>query len=562
VFENQGRHVSAASEPWYRNAIIYAVDIEKFADSNGDGIGDIPGLIQHLDYIDDLGVTCLWLLPFYPSPRKDNGYDCTDYYAVDPRFGTFEDFDRLVRLCGERGIRIIIDIVMDHTSDEHPWFQAARRDAASRFRSYYTWVSMPPRVGLAHGSAFPGEESSLWKYDSVAGAFYYHPFYRFQPQLNMSNSEVCDELLRVLDFWMCFGVSGFRLDAVPLMLGLEGPSVNVPLDPLGILRSARGLVSGRHTDSLLMGEVDLEAGKLLGYFGDGDQLNALLGFLLNNYLFLALATESPAAILRALRLLPSVPDGCQWVNFLRNNDELNIQWLPEQDRAFVWDYFAPDQNMRIYDRGIRRRLAPMIGDPLKTEMAFSLMFSLPGSALFMYGDEIGMGDDLSLPGRDSVRTPMQWSAETNAGFSSAPESRLVRPLISEGPFAYTNVNVDSQLRSSDSLLSAVRALVRARLDCPEIGSGSWQPFETAPQSVLSHQYVYQDRTVMMLHNLGGESQDVDIDMRDHPGRKLELLVGSPSLIDETSEVHCTRLAPYGYAWYRVVPKPATESEHA
>ncbi len=559
--ESQPRHPAPASEPWYRNAVIYAVDVEKFADGNGDGVGDFAGLIDRLDYLDDLGVTGLWLLPFYPSPRKDNGYDCTDYYRVDPRFGTLDDFDRLVRLCGERGIRIIIDIVMDHTSDEHPWFQAARRDARSRFRSYYTWVDMPPRVGLAHGSAFPGEESSLWKYDSVAGAFYYHPFYRFQPQLNMSDAEVCNELMRVLDFWLCFGVSGFRLDAVPLMLGLEGPAVNVPKDPLGILREARDVVARRRADSLLMGEVDLEAGKLIGYFGEGDQLNALLGFLLNNYVFLALATESPSAILRGLRLLPSVPDGCQWVNFLRNSDELNIQWLPEQDRAAVLQAFAPQRRMRIYERGIRRRLAPMIGDRAKVELAFSLMFSLPGSSLVMYGDEIGMGEDLTLKGRDAVRTPMQWSAERNAGFSAAPARSLVRPIIAEGPFSYTAVNVASQMDDPASLRSAVRALIRARLDCPEIGSGSWQPFETEPESVLSHQYVYQDSTVMMVHNLAREPVDVVIDLRDHPGRQLELVVGSPSVSDGQEGCHRVSLAPYGYAWYRVVQKPL-EPDHA
>jgi maltose alpha-D-glucosyltransferase / alpha-amylase len=321
------------------------------------------------------------------------------------------------------------------------------------------------------------------------------------------------------------------------------------------------MITARQPDSLLMGEVDLEAGKLIGYFGDGNQLNALLGFLLNNYLFLALATESPAAILRALRLLPSVPDGCQWINFLRNNDELNIQWLPEQDRHFVWDRFAPDMDMRIYDRGIRRRLAPMIGDRKKIEMAFSLMFSLPGSALFMYGDEIGMGDNLSLPGRDSVRTPMQWTAGKNAGFSTAATANLVRPVISEGAYSHTEVNVESQLADGSSLLWAIRDLVRARLDCVEIGSGSWQPFETEPENVLSHQYVYQDRTVMMLHNLGSEPEDVVIDMRDHPGRQLELIVGSPCVTGGEEDIHSTSLGPYGYAWYRVVQKPS-EPEHA
>jgi maltose alpha-D-glucosyltransferase / alpha-amylase len=550
------------ADHWYRDAIIYAIDVEKFADSNGDGRGDFVGLTQRLDYLHDLGVTCIWLLPFYPSPRKDNGYDVTDYYGVDPRFGTLEDFDKFVRLAGERGIRVVIDIVMDHTSDEHPWFQAARRDPGSRFRKYYTWTHMPPAGRMGHGSAFPGEESSLWKYDEMAGAYYYHPFYRFQPQLYMGNPEVRQELMRVLDFWMSFGVAGFRLDAVPLMLGLDGPQIDPPRDPHRILKDARELVQKRQPGTALLGEVDLDAGQLIGYFGDGDELNNLLNFQLNNYLFLALATERAAPVIRGLRLLPMPPEGCQWVNFLRNHDELNIQWLPEMDRAYVWEVFAPDPEARIYNRGIRRRLAPMINNPQKLEMAMSMLFSLPGTPMIMYGDEIGMGDDLSIPGRDAVRTPMQWSAGDNAGFSGAAPEDLVRPVIADGPFSYESVNVESQTGNPESLLEVFKRLTTARASCPEIGRGGWHKLETQHSSVLAYQVTWRDGVVVLIHNLGSEPVTQTIDLHDRRGERVRTIISNRQhLCCVEEKMYTIELEGYGYAWYRVIAEPAEERIH-
>lgn len=554
----------AEKENWYRDAIIYAVDVEKYADSNGDGIGDFPGLMSRLDYLHDLGVTCLWLLPFYPSPRKDNGYDVTDYYGVDPRFGTLDDFDEFVHRAGERGIRIVIDIVMDHTSDQHPWFQASRRDKGSRFRKYYTWAHMPPSGSMGHGSAFPGEESSLWKYDELAGAYYYHPFYRFQPQLCMNNPEVQEELMRVLDFWMSFGVQGFRLDAVPLMLGLDGPQISPPRDPHAILRNARALVSQRHPGTALLGEVDLDAGQLIGYFGEGDELNNLLNFQLNNFLFLAFATERAAPVLRGLRLLPMPPEGCQWVNFLRNHDELNIQWLPELDKAYVWDTFAPDPDSRIYGRGIRRRLAPMIDNPEKLEMAMSLLFALPGTPMVMYGDEIGMGDDLNIPGRDAVRTPMQWSGAKNAGFSTAPADRLCKPVISTGDFSYKQVNVERQLAEPESLLNTFRRLAQARKMCPEIGRGGWDRLETNSTRVLAFQCNWRDGTVVLVHNMGPETETFLIDLQDRRGTHVQCLIGNRHYMkdpDFSAKQYQLELGAYGWAWYRVIDEPSEERMH-
>jgi len=543
----------AHNDPWYRDAIIYAVDVEKFADSDGDGVGDFGGLIEHIDYLDRLGVTCLWLLPFYVSPRRDNGYDVADHYRVDPRLGTLEDFRRFVHAAGERGIRVMIDIVMDHTSDEHPWFQAARLDRRSRFRRYYTWVDVPPKGGLGHGSAFPGEEYSLWKYDDVAGQYYYHPFYRFQPQLHMGNREVRDELMRLLDYWMSFGVAGFRLDAVPLMLGLDGPAIRPPRDPHAILQEARCVVSDRDPDVVLMGEVDLAAGRLSAYFGDGDELNSLLNFTLNYYLFLALAEESAIPVVDGLRMLPLPPERCQWVNFLRNLDELNIQWLREKDRHVVWDTFAPDPDMRIYGRGIRRRLAPMIDNPAKLEMSMSLLMALPGTPMMVYGDEIGIGECLDFEGRDAVRIPMQWNAKRNAGFSAADKNRLVRGVIDKGPYSYTKINVEAQMADEGSLLNAVRKLIAARRECPEVGRGNWHQLDNPLPEVLAYQCTWRDGVVILLHNMCSSQRAREIDLRDARGAGIEEIVTKGVTLEPLGDrrYHVT-VGPYGYAWYRVI----------
>jgi maltose alpha-D-glucosyltransferase / alpha-amylase len=541
-----------ANEPWYADAVVYAIDVEKFADGNGDGIGDFAGLTSRLDYLQTLGVTCLWLLPFYASPRRDNGYDVSDHYRVDPRLGTLDEFIWFVRLAGERGISVVIDIVMDHTSDSHPWFQASRRDPKSRFRDYYTWSEQPPPLEPGKAGMFPGEEPTIWMYDEVAGAYYYHPFYRFQPQLCMNNPEVREELMRLLDFWMSFGVAGFRFDALPTMLGLDGPGVGKPRDPHAILQNARSLVSARRADTMLLGEVDLAAGHLSAYFGDGDELNNMLNFQLNNYLFLALATEKAAPVLRGLRQLPDPPPRCQWINFLRNHDELNIQWLPEEDRDVVWNTFAPESEMRVYGRGIRRRLAPMIGDRDKLELAFSLLMTMPGSPQLFYGDELGMGENLELPGRDAVRTLMQWSGRRNGGFSDVAPSKLVRPMVADGEYGYRNVNVEAQLNDPASMLSATRRLIDARKRTVEIGRGGWNALPTKSDAVLAHQILWRDSMVVFVHNLGTQPQQVVIDLRDHPAEHLERIVGKGMRFSRTAErEHLVELDRYGYGWFRV-----------
>lgn len=540
------------SELWYKNAIIYAVDVSVFADSDGDGVGDLRGVIERLDYIADLGVTCLWLLPFYPSPRRDNGYDIAGYMGVDGALGTLDDFIELVQKSGERGIRVLIDLVMNHTSDTHPWFQAARRAPDSRYRGYYVWTDAPPPTPPGEGSIFPGQENGVWTFDEVAGLYYYHKFYHFQPDLNLSNPEVRDEIHRVLEFWLSFGISGFRVDAAPHMIAKNGIPGTKPTDPHGVLRGMNELVRSRRSDAVLLGESDVEPEKLAVYYGDGDELNMLFNFVLDNYLFLALAREEAEPLCMALRRMPTVPESGGWANFLRNLDELDLERLDDDQRAAVFEAFAPHEQMRIFGRGIRRRLAPMLGgDRKRLELAWSLLFSMPGAPTFIYGDELGMGEDLELEGRDAVRTPMQWSARRNAGFSGAPKKELARPVIESGAFSYKNVNVAAQQDDEDSLLRWMQRLIRARRSCPEFGLGSWYTIAFDDPAVFAQVIEWKGNPVVTVHNLGADRAEIVLDLADEHAAGLEPVFGDGSCEALGGCRFRLELEGYDYRWYRV-----------
>ncbi len=430
--------------PWFTSSVIYGIDVRRFADGNGDGIGDFIGLRERVVYLSHLGIDCVWLSPFFRSPFADNGYDVSDYYSVDPALGTLDDFLNFLHAAGEHGIRVIIDLVANHTSSEHPWFQAARRDARCRFRDYYVWSASPPPVAPDNKTAFPGEESSVWTYDELAQAYYFHKFRHFQPDLNIANPAVRDELLRVVDYWLTLGVDGFRVDAAPFVIGETGIEHADPRDPHGFLREMRELVEGRRRDGLLLGEADLSPEKLRPYFGEG-KLDLLFNFVLSASFAASLARQKADLIGQALSIMPEPPPHRGWVNFLRNLDELNLDRLPEDIQQETFAAFAPDEEMRIYGRGIRRRLAPMLeGNQTRLELAFSLLLSSPGVPLVLYGDEIGMGEDPSRPGREPVRVPMQWSAGANAGFSTAQRARLIQPIVTDGPFAFKRINVEAQ----------------------------------------------------------------------------------------------------------------------
>lgn len=549
---------------WYENATFYAIDVEAFADAEGDGVGDFRGLTGRLDYLETLGIDCIWLLPFYPSPNRDNGYDVTDYYGVDDRHGTLGDFVEFVREADRRGIRVILDLVVNHTSDRHPWFRAARSDPDSKFRDFYVWRDDLPEESDPHrGPVFPGEEDAVWSYDEKAEAFYYHRFYHYQPDLNLANADVREEIRKIMGFWLELGVSGFRVDAATLMIDNKGGLESTRLDdPHGVLRDMRHFVERRGDDAILFAEADDAPEHLEDYFGgrvgggvagsgggvaggsdgvagndaevagsgnagasdgsdapvrEGDEMNVLLNFLLDAYLVLALAERESEPIREVLNLLPPRPEGGQWGNFLRNYDELNVGRLSAADQQNVFEEFAPDENMRIYGRGIRRRLAPMLdGDGDRIRLAYSLLFSLPGTPLLVYGDEIGMGDDLDLPGRTAVRTPMQWSAEENAGFSTADPDEVVRPVVSGGEFGYETVNVAAQRGDPDSLLGWFARLNRLRGECPEIGSGDCEILDADDPAVFAHAMTSDHGTVVAVHNLDETETEVTLDLPVEP----------------------------------------------
>ncbi|MDS0283547.1 alpha-amylase family protein [Haloarcula onubensis] len=507
----------SVSDHWYKNSVLYAVDVGRFDDSDGDGIGDFRGLTRRLNYLSRLGVDCLWLLPFYPSPGRDNGYDVSDYYGIDDRLGTFGDFAEFMDEAETRGIRVIVDLVVNHTSRQHPWFQRAREDPDSKYRDYYVWTDDPDDVDTEAEPILPGQTDSVWTYDDAAEAYYFHRFYDFEPGLDFSNPDVREEIRAILRFWLRLGVDGFRLDAASHIVQRKGLPSTEPDDPHGVLRNFSEFVRKQRGDAVLLGEADVEPSQLDSFFGTGDELDMLFNFLLDNYLFLALAREDVEPVIEGLRLLPSIPSNGQWVNFLRNLDELDLERLLELERADVFEAFAPDEDQRIYGRGIRRRLAPMLdGDGRRVRNAFSLLFSLPGTPMLTYGDEIGMGEDLSLEGRTAVRTPMQWSSERNAGFSTADEDDLVAPVVDEGPFGYEEVNVTDQRVDPDSLCNWVQRLVHTRREHPEIGWGEFVVVATADPAVLVHRCAWQDDAVVMAHNLAEEPTSVSFDLDGDP----------------------------------------------
>ncbi len=536
---------------WYKNAVIYCVDVETFMDSNGDGIGDFGGLADRLDHIEALGATCIWLLPFYPTPNRDNGYDITDFYGVDPRLGTLGDFVAFAHAAEDRGLRVIVDLVANHTSVDHPWFQDARRDPNSPYRDWYVWSKEKPK-DIHEGVVFPGVQDTTWTYDEVAGAWYMHRFYKHQADLNIANPQVREEIEKVMGFWLQLGVSGFRLDAVPFLIEYRGiPADEKPKeDPHQYLVELRDFVSWRRAEAMLLAEANITMDQVDEYFGpSGDRLHTIFNFMLNQHLFLALARSDAKPIRSIMEKTPPIPPKAQWASFLRNHDELDLGRLTDEERQEVFAAFGPDPDMQAYERGIRRRLAPMLdGDERRLKLAFSLMFSLPGTPVIWYGDEIGMSEDLSLKERNSVRTPMQWSDEPNAGFSTASSDRLTRPVVSEGRFDYRKVNVVAQHDLDGSLMSTVQRLIRTRRACPEIGWGACRILETGDSSVLALRYDWRGETVLLLHNLADKAVSVQVPT-DGVSRWRPLFCnGNDRDMRDASAL--IPLDGYGYRWFR------------
>ncbi len=542
---------------WYKNAIVYSLDVETFMDTNGDGIGDFPGLTQRLDYLSGLGVTCLWLHPFYPSPNRDDGYDVMDYYNVDPRLGSLGDFVDFMHEARERGIRVLIDLVVNHTSVQHPWFQAARADENSPYRDYYIWSTDPPPTDPAE-LVFPDVEDSIWEYDEKAGMYYLHHFYKEQPDLNLSNPVVRDEIRKIIQFWLELGVSGFRVDAVPYFIkNVEVLTEQYDLE--NFIEDLRNYVTSCNTEAVLLAEANVDSQSFPIYFGDGNRMHMLFSFFVNQKKFLALARQDATPLIEGLKQLPGIPRAGQWLNFVRHHDELTLDQLSDAERNEVFQAFAPEKHMQIYGRGIRRRLPPMMdgesGDEQRErrriELIYSLLFTLPGIPLIRYGEEIGMGDDLSLPDRNSVRTPMQWADEPNGGFSTASPERLSKPVISEGKYGYQQVNVAAQQRDPDSLLNWFDRVIRMRKQCPEFGRGEWKILDTDQSSVFAHCCEWQGKTVVAVHNLA--DQDCTVTFRSNPYRRLTDLFGNRQY-ESLQTSQSIALEPYGYRWFRVEKK--------
>jgi maltose alpha-D-glucosyltransferase/alpha-amylase len=533
---------------WYKNAVIYCLDVEKYVDGNGDGVGDFAGLTRRLDYLAGLGVTCLWLQPFYPSPNRDNGYDVADYYGVHPKHGTLGDFVDFMNHAEQLGLRVIVDLVVNHTSDRHPWFQAARKDPKSPFRNWYVWSKTRPR-DYNKGMVFPGVQKTTWTRDPVAGEYYFHRFYDFQPDLNTENPEVRKEIQRIMGFWLQLGVSGFRMDAVPFLISRKG-TPGMPHKDYEFLHEMRDFLQWRRRDAILLAEANVPPDESLEYFGDlGDRLQLMLNFPANQRLYYALAAADPKPLKRALEATKARPYAAQWVHFLRSHDELDLGRLTEMQRQRVFDAFGPSKDMQLYNRGIRRRFAPMVdNDRRRIELAYSLLFTLPGTPMLQYGDEIGMGDNLKLPERECARTPMQWSADRNGGFSDA--RRTVRPVISDPIYGYKRVNVEAQRRDPHSLLNWIERKIRMRKECPEISWGDWKFVETNEVDVLVMEYTWHDHSLIILHNFADKPRAVRISEKAAGTRTLvDLLWTNDSRADERG-IHEIELQPYDYRWFR------------
>jgi len=542
-------------ERWYKQAVIYCVDVETFQDSNGDGVGDFAGLTSRLDYLARLGVTCLWLNPIHPGPNRDDGYDVSDFYGVDPRLGSLGDFAELVHQAENRGLRVIIDLVVNHTSDQHPWFTSARSDPASPYREWYVWSKEEPS-DRRQGMVFPGEQTETWTWDEGAGAWYYHRFYDFQPDLNMANPEVRAEVRKIMAFWLQLGVSGFRMDAAPFIIELTQPNDPAPRKEFDYLRQFRELLSWRRGDAIILAEANAEREELLEYFGSGDRLPMLFNFLLNQRQFLALARGDATPIVSALEAAPSIPDSCQWATFLRNHDEVDLGRLSERERAECFAAFGPEEAMQLYGRGIRRRLAPMLGnDRRRIEMAYSLQFTLPGTPVLRYGEEIGMGDDLALKERDAIRTPMQWTAAANAGFSTAPKKALCRPVISGGDFGHETVNVEAQRRDAGSLVHWMERMLHTLRECPEFGIGRTATVDTGDPAVLALHAEAPGGVMLALHNLSDRKRTVDLGQQPgQDGVPVEMF-GDRAYEPVGADLAGIELAGYGYRWIRLRETP-------
>lgn len=553
--------IAETSDLWWKNAVVYCLDPETFFDDDGDGTGDFGGLIQRVDYLAALGVTCIWLMPFYPSPDRDDGYDITDMYGVDPRLGTLGDVVEFIRTAKDRGMRVIADFVINHTSDKHPWFKESRKSVDNPYRDYYVWRKDTP-PDTSEQVVFPGEETSIWTQDKATGEWYLHMFAKHQPDLNVANPKVRDEIAKSMGFWLQMGLDGFRLDAVPFFLELQGVSKEdaAKIDPHDYLAALRSFLNRRNGSAVLLGEVNLPYKDQVKYFGgpDGNELNMQFDFLSMQNLYLSLAREDARPLAKTLTGRPAIHPDNQWAMFVRNHDELTLDKLTDEERAEVFAAFGADPDMQMYGRGLRRRLPPMLdGDPARLRMVYSLMFSLPGTPVLFYGEEIGMGEDLRAEGRSAVRSPMQWNDTDNGGFSTAPADKLVAQVV-DGYFGPKNINAAQAVRDPDSLWNFIATLIRRYRESPELSWGDFELIKQANPGVLLHSCTRAGSTLVLAHNMAAQPASVTarVSSPEDPTETfggailLDLLDGENIALADDGGFEL-ELERYGYRWFRI-----------
>ncbi|HVF56799.1 MAG TPA: maltose alpha-D-glucosyltransferase [Pyrinomonadaceae bacterium] len=533
---------------WFRDAVFYEVYVRGFYDSNGDGIGDFRGLTEKLDYLQWLGIDCIWLLPTYVSPLKDGGYDIADYYEMLPESGTLDDFKTFLDAAHERGIRVITDLVINHTSDQHPWFQEARRSPDAPKRDWYVWSDTDQKYADAR-IIFTDTERSNWTWDDEAQSFYWHRFFSHQPDLNYDNEEVQQAMLDVVSFWLEMGVDGFRVDAVPYLFEREGTNCENLPETHAFLKRLRAHVESRWPDRLLLAEANQWPEDVVEYFGRGDEFHMNYHFPIMPRLFMALRQEDRRPIVEILERTPAIPENCQWGMFLRNHDELTLEMVTDEERDYLYNEYARDKRMRL-NVGIRRRLAPLLDNSRRRiELLHGLLFSLPGSPFLYYGDEIGMGDNIYLGDRDGVRTPMQWSADRNAGFSRADFAQLYFPVIMDTVYGYQSVNVEAQQRYSTSLLQWMRQMIHLRKAHHVFGRGSMQFVKPENRAVFAFTRSYGDDRVLCVFNLSQHAQPAQLALGEHAGETPVEMLGETAFPVIGSEPYQLALAPLGFYWF-------------
>ncbi|HLS96009.1 MAG TPA: alpha-amylase family protein [Sphingobacterium sp.] len=530
---------------WYKDAVIYALAVDAFKDSNADGRGDFFGLQQTLDYFKILGVDCLWLLPFYDSPNKDGGYDVRNYYDVDRRLGHLGDFIEFIDAAKGAGLNVIIDLVVNHTSKEHPWFKDAIKNPHSPYRDYYIWSKEKPKDDGRHAILAEEQDYTNWTYNEEAGAFYYHTFYNDQPDLNMTNRKVVEEVMKIMRFWLKLGVDGFRIDAAPHIIREKG-SYRFKHDPHDIFREWRTCVEEFNPHAIFLAEVDVPPNRYSDFLEQDRQMHMLFNFYLNNYFFLAFAREEATPIALALEKIPSLGPEEQLANFLRNHDELDLGQLDENERQEVFAAFAPEPDMRIFDRGIRRRLPPMFkNNRQRLAMAYSILFSLPGTPVLRYGQEIGMGDDLERDGRTSVRTLMQWNDTENGGFSDVITGAIEDDIISGGDYGYKKINVQQQLSDSSSLLHTIRRFIELRKKTG-LHKGTFSVIQTNNSKCLAYHYQLAKRSILVVHNLSSEAITAKVELDDID--RYSVILSDKKYKRPVAAKKGVELGPYGYKW--------------